>query len=178
MAIQTMDTRYHGYVNYSPSSSVSSTTVEMMGPMGQSLVRIYDKITGNLRSSYWQTDIDLTNTNASVASPISIINCDSPSLSSSTSSVSLACLDGPIECVFFFLLVFYLTTMKLYFSFSHHCFYYILLFSFITVPLCRNHPHPICHSPAGTNQKCYITFAPVAGLGHFQPVVPARILPL
>ena len=113
--VHTMDTRYHGYVNFSPSSSVSSTTVELMGPMGNSLVRIYDKITGNLRSSYWQTDIDLTENIASVPSPISIINCDSPSLSSSTSSVSLACpdADGPIEGVFIFLPVFYLTTMKL-----------------------------------------------------------------
>ena len=110
--VHSMDKRYHGYVNFSPSSSVSSTTVEMMGPMGNSLVRIYDKTTGNLRTSYWQQEIDLTENIAAVCSLISNNNDTVPpvidlacssSLSSSSSSSSLSCNSAVIkvQCVLF-----------------------------------------------------------------------------
>jgi hypothetical protein len=53
-----MDARYHDYVNYfSPSSSLSFSTVKLMGVMGNLLVRIFDKQTGSLRELYWQQTI-------------------------------------------------------------------------------------------------------------------------
>ena len=99
-----MDTRYHGYTNFSPSSSISSTTVEMMGEMGNSLVRIYDKKSGNLRLSYFQKSVDLTNNNSSVASSILeqsvvVIDSSSSTLSSLLSSSSVSYLDCSYECV-------------------------------------------------------------------------------